>query len=115
MAQGDDVGHPTGIDRREDAADLACVFFVHGHGDAQPALTPAQGVHDLEAAHMRSQQQRAAAVLRPGQQHVLAFESDIEFFESTIDQIHAIVNRRRKGKDLQEAVAGRRCSTQCQA
>jgi hypothetical protein len=113
VAERYDIRNRGRIDGRKDSADLAGVVLVHRHGNAQPALAPSQGMHDLKASHVRAQQQGASARRRLGQHHAFSLERDVEFFELLVHEIDAIVDRGRETQDLQKAVAGRRHPAEC--
>ena len=104
-AEGDDVGYEVRVEGREGGVDLARIFFIHGHGDLEAAPSPAETVDHLEAAHVGTHEQGAAAALRLLTHHVLAIDRDVEKLELPVDQIDAIVNGGREAQDLPKAVA----------
>src|SRR6202021_60604 len=75
---------------------------------APALLSPDQGMHHLEAAHMRAEQQGAAACGLMRQHQLFAFDRDVEFFKLAVDEVDAIVNGGREAQDLKEPIARRR-------
>src|ERR1700691_1685356 len=99
-AQGDDVRNRARIDGGENGIDLARVLFVHGHADVQSRLTPTQAVHDLEAAHVSSHEQGAAAAVHLRTHQRLPLDRDVELLETLVDEIDAVVNGGGKAQDF---------------